>query len=193
MHSNDFRHLILKDEKTIDGKTQEEWEASWEILGPIARLKQMGWHRYQWSHMTDEDQAKYKGLGCFAEFFSNNYFGYLRGDGTTVLEAVLKCIRQADRFVACGLRPEGHNLQSPPGYSNGYCRCTNCGFCGHSPEFYSLKRHLENARDHLRLVQNELAKLESAVKRAGMEIKGSIFCDAVEVIPTVMKRKSKKQ
>ena len=56
-----------------------------EAVGAIEHLKGLGWTNYQWRYVAQERIDKNvvefgHRMGCFAEFFSPHYHGYLRGE-----------------------------------------------------------------------------------------------------------------
>lgn len=161
MHSRDFMPG-LRDQ--IDGRSREEWEKHFEVVGLIEHLKNLGWHQYQWNYVSVEDHekhlagfeakhgpVKFRDHACFAEFFSEYYNGYLRGDGLTVRQAIEKCLTTAQRYAGCEQRT-GHEyvpykVRDGKEYDNGLVMCKHCGFNG----FSTLVKTLQQKIDHYRI------------------------------------------
>lgn len=182
-HSNDFGFS-----QHINGKTKEEHEKDFGVVGEIKHLHDLGWERYQWRYRKEEDCKDNAELGamriaggCFAEFFSVYFNGYLRGDGKTVKEAVLQCLNKAQKFAAC----REHEFQSAKGYENGLIQCTKCGFWGHTSVIKSLKSQIENLRIALEVEKEFSARNERDLKEKG---KGSreLFAESLEALGEAM-------
>ena len=176
-HSNDFGF-----NQPINGKKQEEHEADFGVVGEIAHLKELGWERYQWRY-TKEDECKENNKvgkmciaqGCFAEFFSLYFNGYLRGDGKTVKEAILKCLHKAQKFAAC----KNHEYLSKEGYTNGLIICKHCGFWGHTTMIKSLKDQIRHLTIQLEVEKEFNARNERDMKEKG-KTSQELFCDTLE-------------
>ncbi len=171
MHSSDFMPGF-KDE--IDGKDRAGWEAEFEIGGMVAHLNGLGWGRYQWRHTPSENDRK-----CFAEFFSEFYHGYLRGDGKTVREAVEQCLNRGQRFAKCE-RETGHNYLpfkaslTAKEYSNGLIACVHCGFNGCTTMVESLRQQVTHYRIHAEVSQDRAAEAERYIEEHGETWKQSL-------------------
>lgn len=147
--------------EAINGKTQAEWEAEWNVAGEIEHLKGLGWESYQWRFVPAEDcktverkDGSTRIRGCFAEFFSTFFHGYLRGDGVTVYEAVNQCLNRAQKFAAC----RHHEYATMKGYSNGLIACKFCGFNGHTTLVEALQRYADDLKLALSVEQGQCAE-----------------------------------
>lgn len=164
-HSNDFGF-----NSTINGKTQEEHEAAFKVVGEIKHLHDLGWENYQWCYTKEEDckeNIKVGSMriaqGCFAEFFSIYYNGYLRGDGNTLSESVSKCLQTAQKYAAC----RHHKYVSAEGYDNGLIRCTLCGFSGHTTIIRSLKEQIKHLTMQIEIEKEFAARNERDIREKG--------------------------
>jgi hypothetical protein len=194
-HSKDFRYRLgdLEGDPKIAGKTQAEWEASLDAVGAIEHLKGLGWTNYQWRYVAQERIDKNvvefgHRMGCFAEFFSPHYHGYLRGDGDTVATAILVCLNRAQKMAQCEIRV-GHKYIVPPKYTNGFVRCELCGFNGFTPQVQSLESTVGNLKIHIKVLQEQNIQTEEAIRKAGLRWAMKDFMGTLERIPKEKKVK----
>ena len=189
-HSKDFRYRIgdLEGDPKIAGKTKAEWEEGLDAVGAIEHLKGLGWSDYQWRYSAAEYMAKHPGMGCFAEFFSPHYHGYLRGDGATVGAAISICLNRAQKMAQCEIRV-GHKYIVPPKYTNGFVQCELCGFNGFTPQVDTLKRTIEHLRIHSRILQEQYVATNEAIRKAGLRWSVAGGFEKLEKIPKEKKVK----
>jgi hypothetical protein len=190
-HSKDFRidFADIAAPPKIAGLTQAEWETRFESVGAIEHLKELGWSNYQWRYTSPEQIAKnelafgYK-LGCFAEFFSPYYHGYLRGDGDTLNAAIMACLNRAQKMAECEIRTH-HQYKVRP--MQGYVTCELCGFNGFSPQVQTLRQSNDNLQSHIKFLQGQAIRFEEAIYKAGMRWSLKDFMETLEIIPEVKK------
>jgi hypothetical protein len=167
MHSSDFK--CTNKIKTL---TQKQWEKKFKITNMIKRLHDLGWNSYQWSYT--ENIEEFPILTHFAEFFSDKYHGYLRGDSQlTVQEAVQNCLLKALSFHNCEER-RGHDYEPFQAkgreYENGLIMCQHCGFSGYATKLEMIKRHIDHYENYLIHEKERTITMIKNAKEVGINI-----------------------